>query len=294
MKLSVLFSTIIASLSASCFAQETHETLFWTTPNLVFDDQHFSMNFHFQTEYQASSGKLYTIEADPSSTDLSSGKTQLLVTYEVPSPQVPYGPGMGRGRLSFPPLAPGKYEVSIKHEFPQITETFNFQVLDKQHRGFRKINHETPAKGELVSGIGLIRGWACQEQGKIGDISYQIDDSEILSGSKKLKIPYGSARYDTAAVCSNDGEGGGAVDWHNGYGSIINWNALSPGEHRFRLWVDGHLASDHVFTVAKAKAEFLTDLSKELTLDNFPYNGNSSRLRWSEADQNFILIETQQ
>jgi len=289
MKLKNVFVILILCISQQSFAQEAFETLFWTSPNLVFDDQSFTMNFHFQTDSHA--GSIYTVAVAPNSTDINSGSTRLLVSRQIPAAQSTHGSSMGRAKISFPALSAGSYEVIIDHENTDTSETFSFSVLDKQHRGFRKINHESPAAGELVSGVGLIRGWACQEQGDIGEVLFQIDDQDILSGSKQLKIPYGSERADTAEACSQTSESPSKS--LNGYGAIINWNALSAGEHRFRLWVDGHLATDHMFSVAETKAEFQKGLSREVSVSDFPNNGDSSLLQWSEADQNFILIETQ-
>jgi len=121
---------------------------------------------------------------------------------------------------------------------------------------------------------------------------YQIDHGSLNTFyQKKLELPYGSGRADTNGACNRGNVSGN--DNNTGYGGVVNWNAYSAGQHQFKLWVDGILSSSHPFYVAKTQSEFQTGLSAEIIVPNFPSTRDTSTLRWSEADQNFILVETQ-
>lgn len=148
-------------------------------------------------------------------------------------------------------------------------------------------NAETPDKGQIVSGIGVIRGWACYDKaeafgeaegGVVSRVSYQIDDGE------RLPLPYGSTRTDTATVC---GEG----NVNTGYGAVVYWGQFGEGEHEFKLFIDDQLVDSRLFEVVELEGGFQTGLESTNTIEDFPTPGASVTVEWSEADQNFIIVE---
>lgn len=156
-----------------------------------------------------------------------------------------------------------------------------------------RAGHETPARGQTVSGVGLIRGWACYDKtlmpspgvlyspgttgSVIGNVSYSIN------GGKRVTIPHGTPRGDTASVC---GEG----NILNGYGAVINWGRFGQGEHEFAIYIDGNLERSLTFNVAATDDPFLTGLDAEYELEGFPDPESTVTVRWPQADQNFIIV----
>ncbi len=135
-------------------------------------------------------------------------------------------------------------------------------------------SHESPSAGSIESGIGIIRGWACDAT----TVKITIDDAI------NLELAYGTSRADTQAICG---------DSDNGYGATFNWNLLSPGQHRMRTYLDDLLISDINFQVNPLNDEFLTGAQRELPLNNFPEIGDQLTLTWSQTHQNFVISDFQ-
>lgn len=130
---------------------------------------------------------------------------------------------------------------------------------------------ESPRQGSYESGIGLIRGWACEAN----TVEIQINNTP------KQNVPYGSNRGDTVSVCGDN---------NNGFGFTYNWNSLGNGTHTLKLFIDGIEFTTVTFTVTTLGVEFLQGASKESTVTNFPQPGVSVKLRWSEPHQNFVIV----
>ncbi len=139
--------------------------------------------------------------------------------------------------------------------------------------GGPRANLESPQPGSFESGIGLIRGWACDAD----TIELQIDDGP------RRKAPYGGTRKDTVAACGDD---------DNGFGYTFNWNALGSGSHRVRAFADGLEFGNATFTVTTLGVDYLTGASGEYVLPNFPQAGRSVTVRWAEPHQNFVIAGT--
>ena len=131
---------------------------------------------------------------------------------------------------------------------------------------------ESPQPGSFESGIGLIRGWVCDAN----TIELQIDDGP------RRKAPYGGTRKDTLEVCGND---------DNGFGYTFNWNALGSGSHQVRAFADGVEFGSAAFTVTTLGVDYLTGVSGEYVLPNFPQAGRSVTVRWAEPHQNFVIVD---
>ena len=136
-----------------------------------------------------------------------------------------------------------------------------------------RANLESPQPGSFESGIGLIRGWVCDAD----TVELQIDDG------LRRKIPYGGTRKDTVAMCGDD---------DNGFGYTVNWNTLGSGSHRVRAFADGLEFGSATFTVTTLGVDYLTGVSGEYTLPNFPQTGRSVTVRWAEPHQNFVIVAT--
>lgn len=131
---------------------------------------------------------------------------------------------------------------------------------------------ESPKTGSFESGIGFIRGWACNASA----VEIQID------GGARLKAGYGTPRPDTAASCGHA---------NTGYGLVFNWNSLSAGTHTLKAFADGVEFANATYTVTTLGQDFLRNLPPyQHTLINFPSTGRNTTLRWSEPHQNFVIV----
>jgi len=125
----------------------------------------------------------------------------------------------------------------------------------------------------VQSGVGLIRGWACEAQ----RIEFSID------GGAAQAIAYGTERLDTQPVCG---------DSDNGFGFTQNWSELGDGVHNLRAFADGVAFADVHFTVTTLGRSFLTGLRAQYTLRDFPAAGDEPQVRWSEPAQNFVFARS--
>lgn len=130
---------------------------------------------------------------------------------------------------------------------------------------------ESPSPNAFVeSGVGLIRGWLCEAE----RVEVSIDNGPLLQAG------YGTRRGDTEAVCG---------DRDNGFGLTFNWNNLGDGLHNLRVFVDGKEFANVNFTVVTLGGDFLTQLQGRYTLKDFPSQGQSPTISWSEPHQNFVF-----
>ena len=135
---------------------------------------------------------------------------------------------------------------------------------------------ENPGPESFQSGIGVLSGWTCAAD--VVAIEIETAGGQVLA----QPVAYGTARLDTQDVCG---------DSDNGFGLLFNWNLLGDGAHEVIAYVDGVELARATVTVTTLGAEFLRDVAGECTVADFPSRGESVRLVWQEAQQNFVLAE---
>ena len=176
------------------------------------------------------------------------------------------------GSLSYP----STWSVSI-YAGNSLIDPFNpsQKVLTTEimvHNKTLERHHEAPSQNSVQSGVGLIRGWACDAN----KVEISID------GGDRIPVAYGTTRGDTKSICN---------DTNNGYGMVMAWGLLGEGTHRMQTFVDGTQIADVQFEVAGIGKEFAKDLSGVYELQDFPALGESVTVEWSEAAQNFIIVD---
>lgn len=129
---------------------------------------------------------------------------------------------------------------------------------------------ESPQQNSAESGIGLIRGWVCDANA----ITVTVDSFPVITAG------YGTSRGDTASICG---------DSNNGFGVTINWNLFGAGTHIIRAFVDGTQFAEVPFTVTTLGKNFLTGVNQAYMLGDFPNNGQTTRIQWAQAHQNFVI-----
>ena len=128
---------------------------------------------------------------------------------------------------------------------------------------------ENPGVDSFQSGVGVLSGWVC-DAGVV----------EIELNGMPQEAAYGTERGDTAGVCG---------DTDNGFGLLFNWNLLEDGAHDVVALVDGVELDRATVTVTTLGEEFVTDAVGETAVEDFPSEGETVRLVWQQANQNFVL-----
>lgn len=155
--------------------------------------------------------------------------------------------------------------------FDPSLQVFSGFVTVKGHLGDESSSHEVPSQNSTVSGVGVIRGWACDAM----RIQVVIDDGD------PIELAYGTSREDTREICG---------DANNGYGMVIAWGLLGQGMHRMQTYLNGFEISDVEFEVTGFTEPFIKGLSGKYALEDFPFLDESVTIEWSEPDQNFQII----
>jgi len=129
---------------------------------------------------------------------------------------------------------------------------------------------ENPRPASFRSGVSVLSGWLCEAE----VVEMEID------GGPRIEAAYGTDRADTLEFCG---------DRDNGFGLLFNWNLLGDGDHTIRVLADGVEFGRATFTVTTLGEEFVEDAAGEAVVLNFPTLGETARLVWQEARQNFLL-----
>ena len=133
---------------------------------------------------------------------------------------------------------------------------------------------ENPGPGSSQSGIGLLSGWVCDADQVALVLNPGTDEAQTLTAA------YGTDRADTAAECG---------DRNNGFGLLFNWNLLGDGTHTLVARADGEVFGRATVTVTTLGEEFVREAAGECAVADFPDPGETTRLVWQEAQQNFVI-----
>lgn len=295
-----LFCGVIGFVALQVAANEDYPIVWGTYsvqgieqyPSLVVEGQEFELHI---VGYRVAGGsglarpqpdERYTVTIEGNSIELDFANFQDSCISPVPPGFYPTA--SQRKILSVPGLPAGTYSVTTSIDaYCSSSGQSERQVTVYPKEESLLFNSESPGEMQIVSGIGVIRGWACYEKADaygpatgsiIGRIAYQVDTG-LLN-----EVPYGGSRTDTEVVCGENNVG-------TGYGAVTYWGQYSEGEHSFTLYIDGEAVHTNTFSVAAPKAGFQTGLMDERVIEDFPEMGQSVVIRWSEADQNFIIVE---
>ena len=134
---------------------------------------------------------------------------------------------------------------------------------------------ENPRPGSFQSGIGVISGWVCEAE----EIMIEFENG-VTGEVSSTMASYGTSRTDTMGECG---------DSDNGFGLLHNWNRLGDGMHTVRALADGVEFANVTITVSTLGGEFVTGLSGEFSLADFPSTGQATGIEWEESLQNFVI-----
>ena len=135
-----------------------------------------------------------------------------------------------------------------------------------------QVRLENPQPDSAQSGIGVISGWACEAQ----QIEIEFDNDSAHRWRAGTK----TSRPDTQAVCG---------DTDNGFGLLYNWNRLGDGLHTVRAFADGVEFANVTVKVTSLGKEFVSGVTHDVTLPDFPEAGRDVVVEWQQAQQNFVI-----
>ena len=150
---------------------------------------------------------------------------------------------------------------------------------------------EEPADGSTRSGIGLIRGWVCQDDGNGVQVRIMNADGARVA---TFTAPYGSARgdVDLSEYCGRRD----VPDAPVGFAAQFNYNLLPAGTYTVEAYVGRQQVGlsggqTNTFQVVRiSNAPFLSRLrSGEIEVPDFPRAGDTTILEWDQASQNFQI-----
>ena len=130
---------------------------------------------------------------------------------------------------------------------------------------------ENPQPQSFQSGISVISGWACHAN----EIVIELNGVPYRTG-------YPTTRPDTQGVCG---------DSDNGFSLLWNWNNLGPGTHTVRALRDGKEFANTTVRVTTFGVPFRRGLRGTFPLSDFPHAGDTTRIRWAESLQNFVIAD---
>ena len=165
------------------------------------------------------------------------------------------------------PVTNGTYSVAVSGG----GETGEYTLVVRYIPGV----FENPRPGSFQSGIGVISGWVCEADQVV--IEFERPGGTVW----REPAAYGTSRPDTAGECGHP---------DSSFGLLWNWNKLGPGKHTVRAMVDGVALAEHTLMVTTlGLGEFPKGLRGDYQLEDFPNSGDTTRLLWQEAQQNFVI-----
>lgn len=133
---------------------------------------------------------------------------------------------------------------------------------------------ENPTDDGEYSGIGYISGWKCEAEGAL---------TARINGGAAIPLAYLNDRPDTLPVCG---------DTDNGFISIVNWARYGTGTHIIEVFDNGVRFGRRTFHVTTLGEEFVRDARDDVfLLENWPFDGDASRIIWNQAQQNFVIVD---
>ena len=141
---------------------------------------------------------------------------------------------------------------------------------------------ENPGPASFQSGISALWGWVCEAE--FVEVEIETAQGQVV----EYTADYGMERLDTQDTCG---------DTDNGFVLLLNWNLLGAGAHTVTAVVDGVALGRATVQVTPLgegdQQEFLRGVVGECVAEDFPYQGQSTRLDWQQNSQNFVITEVQ-
>ncbi len=150
---------------------------------------------------------------------------------------------------------------------------------------------DEPPPNSARSGIGTIRGWACQDDGTGVQIRIMDSDGDRVA---TFTAPYGSDRgdVDISEHCDRRLDG-------IGFAVQFNYNLLDAGTYTIQAFVGGERVGltpggqTNTFRVVRISNQpFLQRVqSSRIRVENFPFTGDTTILEWDQQSQNFQIVD---
>lgn len=129
----------------------------------------------------------------------------------------------------------------------------------------------TPPDGSTISGVSTISGYHCTSK------NIQV----FIDGVSFGPAGAGTQLLGTQDVC-------GRTD--TGYSFLYNFSNLDNGQHTISVTADGIPFGTNTITTVKSGGEqWLTGVSKQTKVPDFPHPGQAATLPWVQSFQNFLV-----
>ena len=150
---------------------------------------------------------------------------------------------------------------------------------------------DEPPHNGIRSGIGIIRGWVCRDDGNGVQIRITNADGDRVA---TFTAPYGSDRGDVD-VSENCGRRLDGI----GFAVQYNYNLLPAGTYTIEAYVGQEKVGlstggqTNTFRVVRiSNQEFLQRVqSGRVRVENFPRTGRTTILEWDQQSQNFQIVD---
>lgn len=137
----------------------------------------------------------------------------------------------------------------------------------------------TPNNGTVVSGVGVFSGYSCDSK----NIEIFVDGISLGKAGAGTNMPL----MADPSLC-------GHADV--GYSLLYNYNKFAAGQHTVTATADGNQFASSIFYTIKLNSSptpWVSGLTKEITINDFPAIGQTSTLDWVESYQNFVITNVQ-
>ena len=132
---------------------------------------------------------------------------------------------------------------------------------------------ETPSNGDMLSGIGVVRGWKCEAN---GPLTVRFD------GGDPIPLAYGNERTDVQNA-------GGCPTSAVGFVSVWNYGILSTGTHTVVVYDDGVEFARATFSVTQPGTAYLTGAEAVCVVPDFPEDDTNALFEWNQSTQHLEL-----
>ena len=148
---------------------------------------------------------------------------------------------------------------------------------------------ENPGNGLSYSGVGVISGWKCETSGPL--TAHIYDEDMMLAWPDPIPLVYGTERTDVrdnGQCLDNDHDNVGFV-------AIWNWGNLgSDGTYTVVVQEDGMELAQSTVQVTmvgpESQPQFLTGVSGECRIPDFPTPGESTLFEWNQNTQHLEAV----
>lgn len=161
--------------------------------------------------------------------------------------------------------------------------------------GVKNARIESPAAGSVASGVVQFRGWL-HEPDVRSHKHYSVNSArgaKLIIDDSDVNVEINFNRLDVSSAMGYNADNQTPVGWS----ALFYTGNLSNGPHTATLVSEEGLVVDTLtfesFTLQdeSGKASYISDNSREVTIEDFPYLGSELTARFSPSEQSFSIVD---